>query len=277
MSWSAPPPVPLPPPGWYPDPVHGASQRRWDGARWTEHVVSVPPPAAVSVPASSAWWHPAPVPSSTVPAAPSVWPPAPARGPAPDGTRNSDGQIVLGGAPLDLAGWWRRFGGYVLDAVIVDVALLVLGAIIRRLDESLRGPLSPGLHPMTPAAQVAVVVSAVAVLLGYPLILLHRRGQTVGMMAAGVRAVDGVTGAALTSPQTWRRVLAYFGLTVAWVLVADVIGFNHVVGPQPPSHDLLTAIGAIGLIVTALWPLGSTRSQTLQDKAGGTVVVRSRG
>jgi len=35
-SWQAPPP-PTTPAGWYPDPGGTASQRYWDGYRWTEH------------------------------------------------------------------------------------------------------------------------------------------------------------------------------------------------------------------------------------------------
>ena len=33
-----------PPSGWYPDPEGAATQRWWDGTRWTEHVQSLAPP-----------------------------------------------------------------------------------------------------------------------------------------------------------------------------------------------------------------------------------------
>jgi len=37
-------PPPGPPPGWYPDPGGAATQRWWDGSRWTEHVQALAPP-----------------------------------------------------------------------------------------------------------------------------------------------------------------------------------------------------------------------------------------
>ena len=185
-------------------------------------------------------------------------------------------QVVTAAGTAELAGWWRRFGGYVLDAVIVDVTVLVVARLIRAADIALRGPLSPGLHPMTPAAQAAIVVASLLIVLGYPYLLLRYRGQTVGMMAAGVRAIDGTSGAPLTTAQTSRRVLTFFALTLLWVQVGDVIGFNHVIGPRPPAEVLFVLLGIAGLLTTGLWPLGSSLSQTLQDKAAGTIVVRTR-
>jgi hypothetical protein len=39
-------PVPLPPPGWYPDPNPGAlGHRYWDGQIWTDHTLAPPPPS----------------------------------------------------------------------------------------------------------------------------------------------------------------------------------------------------------------------------------------
>ena len=38
-SWATPPPPPQSAPaGWYPDPGGSASQRYWDGYRWTDHL-----------------------------------------------------------------------------------------------------------------------------------------------------------------------------------------------------------------------------------------------
>ena len=129
---------------------------------------------------------------------------------------------------------------------------------------------------MTPGAQFATIITTLLIVLGYPFLLLRSRGQTVGMMAAGVRAIDGTSGAPLTTAQTSRRVLTFAALTVVWLQIADVIGFNHVVGPRPPAEVLFLLVGIAGLLTTGLWPLGSTLAQMLQDKAAGTIVVRAR-
>jgi uncharacterized RDD family membrane protein YckC len=175
-----------------------------------------------------------------------------------------------------LAGWWRRFGGYVLDLIIVEVAIAIVLKIIEKIDVALRAPLSPGLHPPTPGAQVAEVVANVAIVVGYSFVLLRFQGQTVGMMATGVRAVDRSSGAALNTPQTWRRVLTFFMIVILWEQIAFVIRTNSVTGPTPIAASIFIAIALIGLVTTALWPTGSTLNQTLQDKAAGTIVIRTR-
>jgi uncharacterized RDD family membrane protein YckC len=177
---------------------------------------------------------------------------------------------------VELAGWWRRFGGYVIDVILIDLAVYAVTRIVVAVDVRVRGPLSPGLHPMTAAAQAIVVAASLAIVVSYPLIMLRLRGQTVGMMAFGVRAVDRESGGALTTVQTWRRVLAFVLISTLWLMIAVVIGFNNLVGPTPASESIFRALSVIGLLVTGLWPLGSGLSQTLQDKAAGTIVVRSR-
>jgi uncharacterized RDD family membrane protein YckC len=185
-------------------------------------------------------------------------------------------QAATAAGTAELAGWWRRFGGYALDILMLDVVLVIVDRLIRAADVALRAPLSPGLHAMTPGAQCATVVATLLILLGYPFLLLRSRGQTVGMMAAGVTAVDRVSGARPTTAQVWRRVLAFAALTIVWLQIADVVAFNSVVGPRPAAEVLALLVGFAGLLTTGLWPLGNPLSQTLQDKAAGTIVIRTR-
>ena len=234
-------PPPYPPAGWYPDPWRQAAQRWWDGTQWTHHTVWPAPPSP-------------PVGVGAVPER---------------GVQTSDGVV-------ELAGWWRRFLGYVIDIILLDLAQFALTQTAVAIDERVRGPLPPGLYPMTAVAQAIVVAVTLVIVLGYPLILLRRFGQTVGMMAVGVRAVDLASGGALTTAQTWRRVLTFALLTTFWYMIAVVIGYNNVVGPTPVSETIFRLVALIGLLVTGLWPLGSGLWQTLQDKAAGTIVIRSR-
>ena len=176
---------------------------------------------------------------------------------------------------VPLAGWWRRFGGYVIDIIIVDVASRIVLKLIERIDIALRAPLSPGLHSLTLGAQVAAVVANVGILVGYPFVLLRFRGQTVGMMATGVRAVDRSSGAALNTLQTWRRVLTFFIIVTLWVQIAFVINMNHVTGPTPVAATIFNLIAVVGGLTTGLWPIGSPLNQTLQDKAADTIVIRT--
>ena len=96
------------------------------------------------------------------------------------------------------------------------------------------------------------------------------------MMAVGVRAVDRVSGAPLTSGQAARRVLAFFVIVSLWAQIAIVIGFRHVYGPVPVAELVFRLVAFGALITTALWPVGSSVNQTLQDKVAGTVVIRAR-
>jgi uncharacterized RDD family membrane protein YckC len=180
-----------------------------------------------------------------------------------------------------IAGWWRRFGGYVVDLIIIGVADRIVLTIIERIDAALRGPLSPGLpsgfYPPTPGGQVAEVAFTVGILVGYPFVLLRFRGQTVGMMATGVRAVDRSSVTALNTPQTWRRVLAFFLIAPLWEQIAFIINTNYVTGPTPIAASIFTLIAVVGVLTTGLWAAGSPLNQTLQDKAADTIVIRTRG
>jgi uncharacterized RDD family membrane protein YckC len=231
------------PPGWYPDPSGAPGHRWWNGIGWTAYTSG----------------------------------PTPYPGPAPYATVDPSLTVTTAAGVAVLAGWWRRFGGYVIDVLIVDGAGLAVTLLIRDVDQHVRGPLSPGLHPMTYVAQALVLTISIAILILYPLLFLRARGQTLGMMAVGVVAVDAQSGAAISTPQAWRRVLAFFFLAQVWVQVGSLIGFNHVSGgPRPAGETLFILLGLAGIVTTAIVAAASPKKQTLQDKGAGTLVVVRR-
>jgi uncharacterized RDD family membrane protein YckC len=177
--------------------------------------------------------------------------------------------------PAVLAGWWLRFGGYVIDGIIVGVPSFVIGVLIGLTQRNNTIPGFTG-YRVDAAAQAAIVITTLVITLGYPYLLLRYKGQTIGMMAVGVRAVDRVSGAPLSSGQAGRRVLAFFVIVELWEQISALIGYHHLYGPVPAGEVLFRLLGVAALITTALWPLGNPVNQTLQDKAAGTVVVRTR-
>lgn len=205
--------TPPPPPGWYPDPGGSPDvQRYWDGAAWTQHTHTGP----IGIPA----------PASTQAASRSTWMPGPT-----------------------LAGYGRRVGGWLIDWVILgivsSIVLIPAGGFFHTTNTTEADGLST--HSVSfGVSGWGIVVSAIVVI-GYGTLLCgSRRGQTLGMMAVRVRAVDPV---ALTP-----------------------IGYGRAFG-----RALLEYVFALVLflpwVIDMLWPLWDSQNQTLHDKASRAIVV----
>jgi uncharacterized RDD family membrane protein YckC len=172
-----------------------------------------------------------------------------------------------------LAGWGPRFAGYLLDGFllytpIVIVELIIgIGSALASLGSSSPSGLS--------AAAWAVICLINLAPIAYWFLFLRYRGQTLGMMVAGVRAIDRTTGHGLGTAQTWRRVLVFFCLVPLWGLVGFIVlaaSQNGIGG----GWVALFQVGAYaGALSTGLWPLRSPANQTLQDKAADTIVIRA--
>jgi uncharacterized RDD family membrane protein YckC len=177
-----------------------------------------------------------------------------------------------------------------LDGLIVGVPTFVLGLAIG--SNHLLG--HAGQQPVGVGTQVAAVTLGLVLALGYPFVFLRHGGRTVGMMAVGVRAVDRVTGGPLSTAQVVRRVLALFLLVELWSQIAAIIDFNWVVRTThsytignmsvttssvhyPWTYVVVLLIEFAGTLTTSFWAVGNPVNQTLQDKAAGTIVIRSRG
>lgn len=146
-------------------------------------------------------------------------------------------------AEEQLADWWTRAGGFVLDQlVIAGIAAVVALVVILLMGDTSRDT-------------VEVVGYAIAIPLGllYAPLLMARRGirngQTLGKQAVGIRVVrtDG-------QPVTfWTGVL------------------RNVVGQQVP----VAVTFYLYALADYLWPLRDPRNQALHDKIAKTLVLHA--
>jgi len=153
------------------------------------------------------------------------------------------------------ASWGIRLGGYLIDIVIFAVVLIVLYIPLRHAHTLV-------LHTMARRGQRRHNISGVPFLITAVLYIAYstflcggRKGQTIGMMAVGVKAVRDGTLSGLGYGRAFGRAL----LEQVLRLVTGVIFI----------------VGIIWLL-DMLFPLWDKKRQTLHDKATGTVVIRSR-
>lgn len=277
--------------GWYPDPAGGPRLRYWNGRAWTTHV-SPPDPEPVAVPVEQPGEPPAvaaqpaapppgpPTDVSVPPAAAAPWttlpPPAmatPQRAPSSGHRLGPDGQL--------LAGWWRRFAGYLIDALLVGVVAAVLLTVVAGVtggfgtlidsatwnellakseanpgyqpsEAELRQLIGPGLLPFLGWLSVLSLVLS----FGNGVLLVAASGQTIGDRVVGTRKVTA-----------GRRVPGFGAAALRW-LIPGVLNALQVV-------PLIGVIALTGWILDYLWPLWDARSQALHDKAAHTFVERS--
>lgn len=206
-----------PPPGWYPDPQGSPGvQRYWNGATWTEHTHTGP----IGAPAAAQPYGPS-VSSSRTPG-------------------------------RELAGYGRRLGGWIIDWLILGVAstiiLLPFGGIFHTTNfySSSSNGLSTNHSVSFHLSGWGFLVSALLILAYGTVLCGSQRGQTVGMMAVGVRAVDHLAGTPIGYGRAFGRALVEYVLALVLFL--------------PWVLDML-------------WPLWDSQNQTLHDKATRTIVI----
>lgn len=152
------------------------------------------------------------------------------------------------------ATWPVRLGGYLIDAVIFLVIGVILFLVFRHshaLDVHLMS--RKGGRRRSVSAVPFLIAGALWVLYGTVLIG-GRRGQTVGMMVAGVRAVAAADRDALGYGRAFGR--------------AVVEGVLRLV-------NLLFFLLGLVWVLDMLFPLWDRRRQTLHDKVVGSVVIRT--
>ena len=239
------------PASWYPDNASPGSVRYWDGANW------VGPPQLPNLQYGI---------------------PAPYAGPGRHG-RVPTGSVMetASGDWFGPSGWWRRAGGYILDALVVGVSLNLFELVVSlAVYGKAWGFVSLGSGRAAvgaPWLRIAMSILSAGVTSAYAVWLIGRRRQTLGMQAVGITVIDP-SGRALTRRQVWLRGLywlLFVELASLVVSTVQVLDGQHGVKRGVAAGSLLPLACTL---VVYLWPLGNGRNQTLIDKAAGSVVVR---
>jgi len=149
---------------------------------------------------------------------------------------------VSGSPAAPYARYWARVVGFVLDSFIVWLVSLVY--LVPAHAVSLhRYPGATGRLGISERGSLVLLLVEIV----YNSLLIGLRGQTLGMMAVRVKAVDAATG--------------------------QLIGVGRALG-RDLVERVLSVLFLLPLLVDLLFPLWDRRHQTLHDKAVGSVVVR---
>jgi len=193
---------------------------------------------------------PPPPPSYPLPPPPgSYYPPPQGQYPAHDGAG--------GPTAAPFATWGTRLGGYLIDVVIFIPVLFILALLFRHthvltVHFNMR---TNGVQRRRTFSLLSVLLTGLADLVYGTILCGGRRGQTVGMMAVGIRVV---------------RDTSY-----------DVVGYGRAFG-RALVEQLFRLLGSATIILGVVWvldmlfPLWDKKRQTLHDKIATTVVLRVR-
>lgn len=210
---------------------------------------SYPPPASGPPPSYPGAPPPYPGGPPPYPGGPPPYPPgAP---PYPPGGWYGSGPAPGGGGvfgPSVYASYGARLGGWLIDAIIVWIVIYLVEIPLRSAKVA---TITLHSHTGVRSGRVSVlglVLEVVIVLVYGAFFCGSTRGQTLGMMAVGVRAVDRDTGAP--------------------------IGFTRALG-RGAFEYLMVFVFFLPWVLDMLFPLWDPRSQTLHDKVSRTVVVRA--
>jgi uncharacterized RDD family membrane protein YckC len=159
-------------------------------------------------------------------------------------------------ATQDIAGFWWRFGGFVIDSIILGIVI------------------SLPLRQSSLSFYTDAIVQVVAAFLYFGL-FVNYGGATLGMRICRLRCLSA-DGSKVTATQAYTRALVY----CVFVLIASFYQLHTYAHPTPAeTHRLARQFGIYLLLVAPhyldlLWAAWDSKHQTLHDKAAGTIVVR---
>ncbi len=263
--------------GWYPDPGGSGKLRYWNGHGWTQHV-SPPDPPAQPLPEAEPPVQPVELTTSPTTSLAHVPPPmgipvGQEQAQAVADRSGPDGQV--------LSGWWRRFFGYLIDAILISILAAVILSIVGAVtggfgtlidgqawsDLLAKAEANPGYQPSEAEIQrlfgeglvpFFAWLSLISLALGFVngVILVAVTGQTVGDRVVGTRKVLA------------GRLVPGFGPAFLRWLIPAMLSAAQVI-------PVVGVIALMGWILDYLWPLWDQRRQALHDKAAKTYVERS--
>lgn len=149
-----------------------------------------------------------------------------------------------------LAGYGVRLGGWFIDWLIVSVGATAVMIMTGSIHHSRTAAGTSGITYQSgySIGTGGVAIHAVIAIVYGAILCGSKRGQTVGMMAVGIKAVDQNSGKPIGVPRAAGR--AAFEYLMAILLF-------------------------VPWIIDMLFPLWDPRKQTLHDKVTATVVVRT--
>ena len=170
------------------------------------------------------------------------------------------------GGIADPAGFWRRMVGFVIDWLLCFALPSLLSSLIL---------LITGYSSRANVVDVLWILFLALSIVSY-FTFFTMRGRSPGMRVAGIKILDQKTGHTPTFSRALTRGLLLLLLIGSWFVVI-LLGSDGRSGSLSNREALLLDIGYAVFLVSSfghLWISWDRKSQTLQDKIAGIVVVR---
>ena len=233
------------PPAYQPPPYPGEPGQPQPGYGQPPQPGYAPPPGYGQQPPGYAQGYAPPPgygdapPYGASPYGPPPYAPPPYAPPPPGDAKRWGGGSAAGSGGWNLAGWWRRVGGYLIDEIIVGVPLVIVVVALRNHRD------------------ISDISAVLGELVGfvYVTIMIAIRGQTLGMMAAGIKLYDFKSGSG----------------TIGYPKAALRAGVAILISLPFALH---VPLASVLVMLNLLWPLWDQKNQTWHDKAAGTVAVK---
>ena len=170
------------------------------------------------------------------------------------------------GSIADPAGFWRRMFGFVVDWLLCFAVPSLISSLIL---------LATGYSARAETVDVLWMLFLAVTIVSY-FTYFAARGSSPGMRLSGIKILDPKTGRPPAVSRAVVRALLLLLLIGSWFIVV-LLGSDGRAGGLSNVEALLLNLGYVVFLVSSfghLWISWDRKSQTLQDKIAGVVVVR---